>query len=550
MDETIGVKGGKQDRIRTLKITKKSKKKLQELEEERQIKDLEKKIKKQQIYTLIKALPIAISGGFIKTIHDTAIGKKQKDKEEQNSKWRIKEYDGDISPKTPIEAEVEKLINQKKKEIVTPTGKKIIVYISDIPNSKKKTNDISDEDQIVLKEKQTKEKQNNPQKTKAFVSAGVGTPTEVINKNPEEQNNSNIEILSEEDKTTEKINTIKSRRIIEEYDRQLKEIRYELRNALFEFNILVHDENEIIEKEDAQKVLDNLTDLIDRIELIKDKMNIDNYDQYDNNYIYFLIESYFEDFNNKQIVKEIKESPFYIELAEKINDLDSQKNKFKKKVEEKKDQLENKEEQFSQLKNKYLSIDRINSKLIKFQIEQEKFLKDIQEKIANSTSITEKIEYEFHAINRQSKRMLRFMQFQMLLPGPALARVMSASALSHIIFLNNIISPQLTEKKYKVITVKDYSSEIKNSIDEIDSSIDLLGKTEEQIDRIITEINTKYKDYLGVVKECDEMLNNLNRMKSNIKEKEFEMEKMKQKQQKELAKNDAKVLTRGKYPVN
>ena len=279
-------------------------------------------------------------------------------------------------------------------------------------------------------------------------------------------------------------------------------------------------------------------------------MNIDNYDQYDNNYIYFLIESYFEDFNNKQIVKEIKESPFYIELAEKINDLDSQKNKFKKKVEEKKDQLENKEEQFSQLKNKYLSIDRINSKLIKFQIEQEKFLKDIQEKIANSTSITEKIEYEFHAINRQSKRMLRFMQFQMLLPGPALARVMSASALSHIIFLNNIISPQLTEKKYKVITVKDYSSEIKNSIDEIDSSIDLLGKTEEQIDRIITEINTKYKDYLGVVKECDEMLNNLNRMKSNIKEKEFEMEKMKQKQQKELAKNDAKVLTRGKYPVN
>ncbi len=433
---------------------------------------------------------------------------------------------------------------------MTPTGEKIIVYISDIPNSKKKTNDISDEDQIVLKEKQTKEKQNNPQKTKAFVSAGVGTPTEVINKNPEEQNNSNIEILSEEDKTTEKINTIKSRRIIEEYDRQLKEIRYELRNALFEFNILVHDENEIIEKEDAQKVLDNLTDLIDRIELIKDKMNIDNYDQYDNNYIYFLIESYFEDFNNKQIVKEIKESPFYIELAEKINDLDSQKNKFKKKVEEKKDQLENKEEQFSQLKNKYLSIDRINSKLIKFQIEQEKFLKDIQEKIANSTSITEKIEYEFHAINRQSKRMLRFMQFQMLLPGPALARVMSASALSHIIFLNNIISPQLTEKKYKVITVKDYSSEIKNSIDEIDSSIDLLGKTEEQIDRIITEINTKYKDYLGVVKECDEMLNNLNRMKSNIKEKEFEMEKMKQKQQKELAKNDAKVLTRGKYPVN
>ena len=74
----------------------------------------------------------------------------------------------------------------------------------------------------------------------------------------------------------------------------------------------------------------------EEIEIIKDKMNIDNYSQYDENYIYFLIETYFEDFKNKQIVKEIKESPFYIELSEKISELDSKKNKFKKKKDLKK----------------------------------------------------------------------------------------------------------------------------------------------------------------------------------------------------------------------
>ena len=46
------------------------------------------------------------------------------------------------------------------------------------------------------------------------------------------------------------------------------------------------------------------------------------------------------------------------------------------------------------------------------------------------------------------------------------------------------------------------------------------------------------------------MLSNLNKMKNNLREKEFEMKKLKRKQQKELEKNDAKVLTRGKYPVN
>ena len=119
-----------------------------------------------------------------------------------------------------------------------------------------------------------------------------------------------------------------------------------------------------------------------------------------------------------------------------------------------------------------------------------------------------------------------------------------------MIFLNNIIRPEYSEKRYKVITVKDYSSEIKNSIEEIDNSIDLLGKTSSQIDIIIKEINTKYKDYIGVVKECDDILSNLKKMKSNISEKEFEMKKIKAAQEKELEKNNAKVLTKGKYPVN
>ena len=555
MDETIGVKGGKQDRRRTIKIAKAKKKKLEELKEIEEIKELEKKVRKKQIYTLIKALPIALGGGFVKTIHDTALGKQQRDKEEENSKWRIKEYDGDVSPKTPVEAEIEKLKKQKKKEIITPSGEKIIIYFTNIPEHKKEKSEAPYDEQTIIEKDNEKEETKKKEQPKTILHVGIdksndSKKTTTLTQNKEENSANDSHVIEQDKKVDEKINNLKSRRIIEEYDRQLKEIRYELRNAIFEFNILVHEESEIVQKKEAEKILDNLSDLIDRIEIIKDKMNIDNYSQYDENYIYFLIETYFEDFKNKQIVKEIKESPFYIELSEKISELDSKKNKFKKKVEEKKEALDNKEEQFSKLKNKYLSLDRINSKLVKFQIEQERYLKDIQEKIENSKTITEKVEYEFQALDHQTNRMLRFMSLQMLLPGPMLARVMAASTLSHVFFINNIIRPQFIEKRYKVITVTDYSSEIKNSIDEIDNSIDLLGKTSQQIDRLISEINTKYKDYLGAIKECDEILSNLNKMKSNLKEKEFEMKKIKSKQQKELEKNDAKVLTRGKYPVN
>ena len=140
--------------------------------------------------------------------------------------------------------------------------------------------------------------------------------------------------------------------------------------------------------------------------------------------------------------------------------------------------------------------------------------------------------------------------FQMFLPGPKFARGMATSAAVNLYFLNSLLKPKTTTKKYKVITVKDYTSEIEFNIDKINESIDLLGKTSRQIDIMIAEINDKYKDYFGVIKECDEMISNLYRMKSDLEEKEYEMEKLKKQQELELERNNAKVKTMGEYPVN
>ena len=55
MDETIGAKGGKNDRRRTLIISEKKKKKLKELEESKEIEYLEQKVKRNQRFVLIKS---------------------------------------------------------------------------------------------------------------------------------------------------------------------------------------------------------------------------------------------------------------------------------------------------------------------------------------------------------------------------------------------------------------------------------------------------------------------------------------------------------------
>ena len=74
-------------------------------------------------------------------------------------------------------------------------------------------------------------------------------------------------------------------------------------------------------------------------------------------------------------------------------------------------------------------------------------------------------------------------------------------------------------------------------------------KTGKQVDRLIDDIHDKFKDYIGVVKECDYLLYDLNKIKDSIKEKEYEMERIKKEQENVLKENNAKVLKIGEYPI-
>jgi hypothetical protein len=135
----------------------------------------------------------------------------------------------------------------------------------------------------------------------------------------------------------------------------------------------------------------------------------------------------------------------------------------------------------------------------------------------------------------------------LLFPGPGVARGMAAGTAAYLHFMNNIMRPRTVTKNYKVVTVTDYSDEIKRSMAAIDDASRLLDKTCSQIDKMIDQIETDFKDYLDVVPECKETLRDLARIKSQLKEKEYEMEKTKEQQKKVLENNNAKVLKRGEY---
>ena len=592
MDETIGSKGGYNDRRRSLVISSNQKKKLRAIQKEKELKELEADVKKKQIYTMIKSLPIAVAGGTFKILYDTATGKKDIDKQEEYSKWRIKEYDTDFSTRE----RGEKPVKTKVVVVIEPDGHKVTIRVpiieddkiveiplheKDVIISPKYKEDKKDDIKVVAKQEEKKQEEKKQEikvetKKEETINVNVEKKQEEINnkkqkegkfsfgvaediqpeKNTKEElkeiNKSNFVSdifigLSEKEK--EKLSKLQARKIIDEYEKQLKDIRYELRLLVFDYNILVDEGDKAIKSEELDSILERLNELIIKIESLKDKIQIDNLDKYDDNYIYTLIEDYLVEFKDKRVVNEIKDSPLYIMISEKLDEIDRKKDTFKEDLEEKREEKKLQEEDFEKLREKYYKVDKINKDLLNFQNEQDALLKDIQEKVRNAVTVSERVQVEVQAMNISTRRLLRMLRRSLLFPVPRAGRAAAAQTALYLSFMRQILNPPTTTRRYRVITVEDYSRDIEYSIKSLENALDLLSKTSKQVDKFILQIKDEFKDYLGVLPECDELLHNLEKVKSDLREKEYEMEKIKKEQEKELEKNNAKVLTRGEYPM-
>ena len=128
-----------------------------------------------------------------------------------------------------------------------------------------------------------------------------------------------------------------------------------------------------------------------------------------------------------------------------------------------------------------------------------------------------------------------------MLPGARTARGLATMAASYLYFMRNIMQPNVRTRTLRSIKVEDFHKEIESSLDELENVGSLLTKTSKQIATTIKEVETEFKDYIDHIPECRELLANLEKIKQEIEEKEYELNRIKEEQEKNLQKNDAKV---------
>lgn len=544
MNETIGVKGGHQDFRRRLIITKKNKEKLeayQDEENKKELLELEKRVKLQQKITLIKVLPIVVIG---------QIYEKLTENNEEHKKIVLEAAIKQLKQENMFsEKDLEEIISALKSNTVHLLNDELLGKLGVIPEGYKQVSeiDITDFMDKSIKEKQPPESENKVSKNTTEAILKVIE----ISKNQEATNETIVSARREKiqpgitamDSIDERLDKLKNHKIVDAYEHKLKEVRKELRELIFEYNLIADASDNIYRSKEASKLIDRLNEIIKKLEELKNAIAVPDIDKYDDNYLYTLIQDYLAEFDNKNFVDEIKDSSLYIMISSKLAELDTKKDKLQEKLESKKEKLELNEEHLEELKERYFNFERFNNDLLNFQASQDRMLDEIREKMSEATTITERVEAQIIGMTRQNRRLLGMLAASMALPGARSARGIATMIATNLYFMRNIMRPSTVTRRYKVVNTIDYQKDIESSISQLDDVSGLLKKTSKQIDNTIEEVEKNFAQYINVIPECKELLANLERIKDQIKEKEYELQRIKEEQQVNLSKNNAKVKT-------
>ncbi len=496
MDNNRGIKSLQRDRKRIIILTKKQKKKLEEINEknDEELKKLEKKVRQLQIITFIKTVPLIIVGAIFKSTANT----------------------------------IDNLITPTKKDL-TATDK---------------NKDIEDkeviEEKIANNEKNSNITYNN---TNDFYT--IPDPTYYKEKENEKL----------EDKELE---NVKDKKIIKHYEEKLKEKRVEIKLLAASIPLSVGTD---IYYEKADEIYKKINIVLSKLNDLEQKIKVDG-TLYDDNYINYLVDSYTKEFDDGRLVAEIKNSELYRDISTKIEQLEEEKAKIKRLVSEKQKDLDSEEiindetetnsyninttskypEEIKEDKDVEESEETDNFSFDDEKKEYDKFL-DQQEHIkieeereeAKARSELENYKLRIAAIKKQCESLKRMITKRSLVkPTVRNAKLITVTVLASIYNMRNILRNKKFRRRRKRLTRIEYTKAIENDPNEISNVSNLINKSYQQIDALISEIKTKFSSFNAI--EYQSLISDLEEIKRILEEREYEIERVRKKQ----VNNDAK----------
>lgn len=496
MDETIGAKGGKNDRRRRMKITKYQLDKLLEFDEEdrkkkkeeriKKKKELERLIRRNDLITFIKIAPIIIFGNIYQTL-----------KNDTPEKKILREYE---------RAKKEDYLSNPYKESKDIFGGVVVVIKEGSTYKIIDSKYPIDEHRFLNIEERLNQKLEYKVKIESFKET---------------------KLISEEDKKI--ISSLSPNELIDRYDERIKQVKKQLEKLVEEYNNIIDEKENIENIDDIDLMIQKVDELTDRLKELKEQeKNL-------NTNIEFVGEE------EKDILLEGEEISYDIdteieyEIDEAIKELDVLKEDLE---EEKKLSTEKEELNIDEYNKRQDSFEEINASMLMFLEEQEQLIKRMNEKLSQDINYQDKLNVRFETISESTQRTLETARTRMNGNGPFALRALSAISTMTLGMARNVLFPHTKTELTKTAIIEDYSKEIENGMSEIENAISSIDKNITEIDDMASELEELYPNY----REATDLISNLRNLQSDLKSKKESLIESEKVEENLYQQNNEKIL--------
>ena len=333
----------------------------------------------------------------------------------------------------------------------------------------------------------------------------------------------------DEEKLDNEISKIKSKKILEEYEDKLKDLRYKLRTSYYEQSIL--DEVKELEDNPSNENLKKINKLIDKLDDYKENISINTKYLVEENYIKELVNEDMKKIQEESLLVEESASDVFKSIDSKVEEIKKIENNIKENIEQEKIWKNIDEEKLEELKEKDLNIEKHKNDLIKFQDEEDKITKVVQEKIKKETNIFEKERIKLSGMSIGSALAIRNVRRNMRPIGVRSGRKIFNFITTYLYYFSMINTVKPIRNRYKKLDLNKYQKEVEKSLEEIDKVLIDIKKTGKKLEKTIKDFIMKYEKYSNT-SEYKSILDNLMQMDKALKEKEYEIEQIKKQEKK------------------
>lgn len=488
MDNNRGIKSLQRDRKRIIILTKKQKKKLEEINEKKdeELKKLEKKVRQLQIITFIKTVPLIIVGAIFKSTANTIDNLITPTKKDLTATDKNK----DIEDKEVIE---EKIANNEKNSNITYNNTNDFYTIPDPTYYKEKENEkledkelenVKDKKLIKHYEEKLKEKRVEIKLLAASIPLSVGTDI-YYEKADEIYKKINI-VLSKLNDLEQKIKV----------DGNLYDDNYI--NYLVDSYTKEFDDGRLVAEIKNSELYRDISIKIEQLEEEKAKIKR-------------LVSEKQKDLDSEEIINNETETTSYnINTTSKCPEEE-------KIIEEAPEETDN------------FSFDDEKKEYDKFLDQQEHIKIEEEREEAKTRSEIENYKLRIAAIKKQCESLKRMITKRSLVkPTVRNAKLITVTVLASIYNMRNILRNKKVRRRRKRLTRIEYTKAIENDPNEISNVSILINKSYQQIDALISEIKTKFSSFNAI--EYQSLISDLEEIKRILEEREYEIERVRKRQ--------------------